>query len=226
MRRKLLMAAAATALLSLAACNRDTVEPVDDGVPAPGEAAKTGAASGGDEPEMPAATTAQGFAMRAALSDMFEIQSSQLALERSQADEVKVFARRMITEHQTMTNELQSALQQANVTVAPPAQLDAEKQTMIQQLRDASAEDFDDRYIDGQTESHENTLNLFRDYANNGDTPVLKQLANRGVAAIENHLETVKALDQSEADDQAGRTDGAAIMDRKAAGATRTANRP
>jgi putative membrane protein len=227
MHRKLMMATAVTALLGLGACNRDTTEPVDDGVPAPGQTAESGAGpAGATETEMPAATTAQGFAMRAALSDMFEIQSSQMALERSQANEVKAFAQRMVTEHQTMTNELQSALQQANITVAPPSQLDQQKQEIIQQLRDASATDFDDRYIDAQTEAHENTLNLFRDYANNGDTPVLKQLASRSVARIEAHLQTVKALDRSEADDKAGRTDGNATLDRNAAGATPTANRP
>ncbi len=229
MHRNLLTAAAAIAALSLSACNRDTEEPVDDGVPAPAAQNGSGAGSSGSgapgEAEMPAATTAQGFAMRAALSDLYEIESSRLALERSQADEVKKFAQRMVNEHQTMTNQMQAALQQAGLTVPPPAQLDAQRAAMLQQLREAGPADFDDRYIDQQTEAHENTLNLFRDYAGNGDNPVLKQLANRAAPMIENHLQTVRALDKSEADDQAGRTDGDATLDRNA-GATRTANRP
>lgn len=208
MRRNLLMATAAIAVLGLGACNRDTEEPVDDGVPSTADVGTPGGVM--TEAEMPAATTAQGFAMRAALSDMYEIQSSQLALERSQNAQVREFAQRMVHEHQTMTNQMQAALAQAGVTVALPTGLDAAKMNMMQQLRDASAEDFDDRYIDQQTEAHENALNLFRDYAGNGDTPALQELANRGAPMIENHLQTVRALDRSEADDEAGANVGAA----------------
>ena len=195
MRRNWLLAAAGSALLALAACGGDSEETAANDAASEAPAAP-GAASGAaaNEPEMPAATTAQGFAARAALSDMFEIQSSQLALERTQNPQLRQFAQRMINEHQTMTNQMQAALQQAGVTVMPPAQLDAEKQEAMESLRGAGPADFDTRYLEVQTEAHENALNLFRDYSGNGDNDVIKQLATRGAPMIENHLQTLKAL--------------------------------
>lgn len=214
MHRKLLATTAALAVLGLAACNRDAeTEPAAEATPAAESSTPAGGAM--TEADMPAATTAQGFAMRAALSDMFEIQSSRLALEKSQSDAVKTYAQRMVTDHQSMTNQLQAALGQAGVTMTPPTELDRMKADMLQQLRDASPTDFDDRYIDGQTEAHENALNLLRDYAGNGDNPTLQAFARNGAPMVENHLQTVRALDKSAADDKPG----------AAADSTPTANR-
>lgn len=194
--RQLWAATAAIALLALGACGGEVEEASPEASTVAGGSATEAAASGPvGAPEMPAASTAQGFAMRAALSDMFEIQSSQLALERSQQPQVRQFAQRMINEHQTMTNQLQSTLQQANITMTPPAQLDPEKTAMIQRLRDAGPGGFDDAYLEQQIESHETTLNLFRDYGANGDNPTLRQFAERGAPMIENHLQTARAID-------------------------------
>jgi len=56
----------------------------------------------------------QDFVTEAAASDMFEIQSSQMAVER--ADEpTKRFARQMITDHQKTSTELKSLIQAGTV---------------------------------------------------------------------------------------------------------------
>ena len=205
--RKLLLAAAAGAALGATACNR-TAETTDPETEAAGAAA-TGQPAGTvtvAEAEAPAATTAAGFITRAALSDMYEIESSRLALDRSQSAGVKAYAQRMVDEHTRMSNELKATAAQAGLEARPPAVLDEERLALIRELREAGAGDFDGKYLDQQTESHENTLNLFRDYANNGDNDQLKQLASRGLPTIENHLQTVQALDKSDADEGAAAT--------------------
>jgi len=140
------------------------------------------------------------FVQKAALSDMFEIESSKLALERSQVQAVKDFAQKMIDAHTATSNELKSLASAAMVT--PPPALDNDHSGKLDALRNASAEDFDDIYIDQQTAAHENALNLMRDFASNGKDAGLQAFAQKTAPAIEMHLTEVKALDDSDADDQ------------------------
>jgi putative membrane protein len=158
------------------------------------------------EAEPPSATTAAGFVARASMSDLYEVEASRLALERSQSPDVKAFAQSMIDEHSRMSNQLMAAVAQAGLNATPPVVLDSERTALMEALRGASPADFDSRYIDQQIESHENTLNLVRGFANNGDNDLLKQLATRAVPIIEGHLRTARALNESEAAGAPGAT--------------------
>jgi putative membrane protein len=57
------------------------------------------------------------FVNQAAISDMFEIQSSQLAAQRAN-EPTKAFASQMITAHQKTSNELKSVVQSESRTRA------------------------------------------------------------------------------------------------------------
>ena len=88
-----------------------------------------------------AATTPQGqvnaeqFVHEAAISDMFEIQSSQLAGQKSQDQQIKQFANDVIQDHTKASNELKSAAQEAKNVQVPNA-LDQEHKEKLQQLRE------------------------------------------------------------------------------------------
>jgi putative membrane protein len=62
------------------------------------------AATGETQP----APSAQDFVDKVAISDMFEIQSSQLALSKQPDMDTKPFAQRMVTDHQKTSKELKS----------------------------------------------------------------------------------------------------------------------
>lgn len=197
------LAAAAAASLALSGCNRADESPdvVVEATPGGGTPANPATVA---EAEAPPATTAGGFVTRAALGDMFEVQSSRLALERSRSPEVRAFAQRMIDEHTRMSNEVMAAVAQAGLNAAPPTVLDAERTELVRALREAGPADFDGRYLDQQVEAHETTLNLFRDFSGNGDNPGLQAVAARAVPVIEAHLQTVRALDEGAANGGTG----------------------
>lgn len=150
------------------------------------------------EAEAPPATTVAGFVARASMSDLFAVESSRLALERARSPAVKAFAQSMIDEHSRMSNQMMAAVAQAGLTATPPVVLDSERSVLMDALRGASPADFDERYIEQQTEAHEQALNLMRDFGNNGDNDLLKQLAARAVPTIEGHLKTVRALGEND----------------------------
>lgn len=139
------------------------------------------------------------YASMAAISDLYEVQSSQLALQRSQSNDVKAFAQEMVAAHTATSNELKPLAASAGVT--PPASLDERRRSMMENLQSASTEDFDDRYIDQQTAAHTEALTLHRTYASNGDNPQLRAFAAKTAPAVEQHLMHVRRLDEGAADD-------------------------
>jgi putative membrane protein len=139
------------------------------------------------------------FVEKATLANMYEVEAAKIALERSQVQAVKDFAQMMHDTHTSGLTELGTLSSAA--MVAPPIALDNDHTGKLEALRDASVEDFDDVYIDQQTEVHENTLNLLKDYASNGKDAGLQAFAMKTAPTVETHLTQVKALDDSPADD-------------------------
>jgi len=192
MRSTLMHASAMVLILTLGACGTSDTRAAVDQVQDAG-AAVTGDATASTT------TSASAYVMNAAISDLYEVQSSQLALQRSQSARVRGFAQQMINDHTATTNQLRPIATQAGLM--PPAALDARRQGLLQNLQAASADDFDDRYIDQQTAAHQEALTLHRTYAERGDRPELRAFAGQVAPRIEQHLTHVHALDQSSADD-------------------------
>lgn len=139
------------------------------------------------------------FVENVALSDMYEVEASKIALERSQVQAVKDYAQMMVDAHTATTAELKPLA--AAASVAPPTALDNDHMNKLEDLRKASVQDFDDKYIDQQTDAHENALNLLKDFASNGKDAGLQAFATKTAPAVDAHLQQVKALDKSPADD-------------------------
>lgn len=139
------------------------------------------------------------FVEKAVNSNMFEIEASKIALERSKVQPVKDFAQMLVDAHTTALGELQTL--SATAMVTPPTALNNDFTGKLEALRNAKVEDFDDVYIDQQTEAHENSLNLVKDYANNGNDAGLRAFAAKMAPTVDEHLTTVRALDKSPADD-------------------------
>jgi putative membrane protein len=187
LRLKLLAAAALS--LGLIACSPEN--PNSEATTTPAETPDTAAATPDD--------STKNFVEKAALSDMFEIEASKIALERSKVQPVKDFAQMMIDMHGATTAELGPLASAAGVT--PPSALDNDHTAKLDELKNAKVEDFDDKYIDQQTDAHENALNLMKDYAANGKNAGIQAFAAKTAPAVDDHLTKVKALDKSPADD-------------------------
>lgn len=184
--------AASVLALGFAACAPEN--PAAEAVPA-----DTAALDGTTTTETAVDSGVTNFAEKASLANMYGIEAGKIALERSQVQSVKDFAKMMVDGHSAGLAELTTLSTAAVVT--PPSALDNDHMGKLDALRKASVEDFDDVYIDQQTEAHENTLNLMKDFASNGKDPGLQAFASKMAPTVEQHLTTVKALDQSDADD-------------------------
>ena len=82
--------------------------------------------------QTPAST--QDFLNKAVPSNQFEIESSELALERADDDDVRAFAERMIEDHTTAAEQLQLAVSEDESVEMPPATLDEKHQALVDEL--------------------------------------------------------------------------------------------
>ena len=114
----------------------------------------------------------QAFLADADASGTFEIQSSQLAEQRSTRDDVRMFAEEMIRDHTAAADEMAAAEQAAGLPATPPA-LDQRRQAMLAQLQGANGPDFDRLYVHLQQQAHMEAIPLFRTYFEYGDNPAV-----------------------------------------------------
>ncbi|MDX3901250.1 MAG: DUF4142 domain-containing protein [Sphingobium sp.] len=142
------------------------------------------------------AVTTTFYIPQASISDMYEIEASELALVRARRPEVKAFAKMMIADHGKSSADLKRFVAENPVNIAPAQQLDARRRAMIVNLEQAGDAEFDREYVGQQSAAHDEAYNLHQSYANRGDYPALKERAKAVAAIVARHREHVKTLDR------------------------------
>jgi putative membrane protein len=132
------------------------------------------------------------FLTRASNSNLYAIEESRLALDRSGDAKVKAFARQMVDEHGTAEAKLQAAAKGSGAEV--PMTLDAEHQAHLTALQAKSGADFDKAYVADQGENHSNALTLYGDYMLWGEYEKLHALAIKMIPITEAQLKAVQVL--------------------------------
>ncbi len=133
------------------------------------------------------------FIQKAADSNRFEIESSKLALQKSNNAEIKKFAQRMIDDHTKIGDELKGLLAKANLP-EPGAKLDPKDQALLTKLEKEKEAVFDSNYVIAQRKGHVEAVRLVGAYARNGENPPLKQFASQILPILKEHLRLAEAL--------------------------------
>ena len=149
-------------------------------------------------PPPEAKTMASPYVMAAGMSDLYEIISSQVALEKTQNPAVRKFADMLIMHHQKTTAATMKAAQKAGLNPPPPA-LDAGATASINELQTASAADFDRLYLGQQIPAHQAALDLHQSYASGGDKAPLKMSARSAVPIVKKHLDAAMKMQNGSA---------------------------
>jgi putative membrane protein len=139
-------------------------------------------------------STTKGFVTAAATSDMYEVTAGKIALERAQSSDVKAFAQQMIDAHTKTTETLKGILATNKIAVTPPAHVDSRRQGMLDNLRGASAADFDHRYVVQQVAAHKEADILMRGYAKSGDNAKVRAFAADTDTHVKMHLAMAQDL--------------------------------
>ena len=191
-------------LLALGACKEEKkAEKTDTATPPAASAAASANPTVAQSPgEKTGANSALGvspstadFVTQAAISDMFEIQTSQLALQQSD-EPTKAYAKQMITDHEKTSGEMKGMVQGGKIQATLPTALDSTHQGKLDKLKDLKGNDFTKQYHKDQVKAHKDAVDLFQRYAKGGDNSELKAWAAKNQPALEHHLKMAQDLDK------------------------------
>lgn len=189
--------AAAVSLAALAACSPHSTDQTGDANVMMANDSLMANTMAADDGAMNATaalpTDAATFIKTAAASDLFETESSKLALDKSKDKDIRDFAQMMITDHAKTTQGVKDAAAKANMTVPPPA-LSPEQQQMMDMLKPLTGNEFDTTYLQQQMTGHQQALALMQNYAESGDTPVLQDAAKTAIPIVQKHLARLQEL--------------------------------
>ncbi|MGK6315705.1 DUF4142 domain-containing protein [Neorhizobium sp. DT-125] len=157
--------------------------------------AQSAAEKSGVNSVMGVAPKTQDFVTEAASSDMFEIESSKLALERSD-DKTKAFAQQMLTDHQKTSDELKGLVSSGKVQATIPTAMSSAHQSMLDDLKKLQGDDFTKQYHSDQEDVHEDAVDLFKRFGDEGENAELKAWAATTRPALEHHLQMAEDLNK------------------------------
>lgn len=143
------------------------------------------------------APTTEDFVKAVAISDMFEIQSGQLASDKAENADVRSFGKQMVNDHTKTSDELKSLVGDEDIKVKLPTNLDEDHQTKLNKLKGLSETTFDKEYVRIQIDAHEKAVALFDAYASAGENDKLKAWAKNTLPAMTGHLEHAQKLKSS-----------------------------
>lgn len=179
MKRYFLVAGAVLSLAISASADRSVAQETKAGTPnAPAPTMKNTV----DGPD-------NAFILKAANSNMFEIESSKIAVERAKDPEVKKFAQQMIKDHTKAGSELKSVAGKIVPTEPDPATV-----ARIEKIKTASDDRFDAVYVNEQKAAHDEAVGLFTTASEKAADGKLKAFAAKTLPTLKEHQEHVKHL--------------------------------
>lgn len=129
------------------------------------------------------------FVQKAYKSNMSEIELGKIAAQKASSDDVKQFAQQMVDEHQRSNDQLEQIAREKGIDL--PSSVQIPEQSRWTNL---SGPEFDREYVRHQMKAHKDAVSLFQNEANSGQDPELKSFASNQLSNLEQHSNTINAL--------------------------------
>ena len=127
------------------------------------------------------------FMTKAAQSDITEIQTSQLALQKSQDKTVRAFAQDMIQAHTDSSQQLMQIAKAKGFTL--PKDVGPDNRPLLTKLKQISGKNFNRAYMQGQVQAHTKTQAEYQKYLKQGQDPDLQAFASKISPVVAEHLQ-------------------------------------
>jgi putative membrane protein len=152
-------------------------------------------------PDTGSATTAQQFGEQAFVSKALEgsdaeVQLGQLAQQKSQSNDVKQFAQKMVEDHSALNEKLLKPVAK-QLGVPEPKGPSKKDKKLIAKLDGLSGPEFDTEYITAMVKDHQQDLKSFKDEAEMAQDLNVKSAAQQGAGLISAHLQMIEQIAQN-----------------------------
>ena len=130
------------------------------------------------------------FLRQAAIGGRAEVELGQLAQQKGQAQAVRDFGKRMVSDHSKANDQLMRLDKDADPSI--PKEPDPAHKRMRDELNQASGKDFDVAYMASQIQDHQKTVNLLLWEITSGQSAELTKYAADTLPTVMEHLEIAK----------------------------------
>lgn len=135
------------------------------------------------------------FWTQAAQGGMTEVELSNLALQKSQNEEVKRFAQMMVDDHTKANDELKTLAQSKGVTL--PTAMTSKQMATKDKLNGLSGDAFDREYMKTMAKDHDKTVKLFQKQADKGTDAEVKTFAAKTLPILQSHQTMARTMNDS-----------------------------
>jgi putative membrane protein len=138
----------------------------------------------------------QAFVTKALEGGMAEVELGKLAADKSQSQDVKQFAQRMVNDHSQMGDKWFKPVAK-EIGVSEPKGPSKKDKKLIEKLQGLSGQQFDTEYIQAMVKDHKEDLKDFQNEAQAAQDPNVKQIAEQGTKVVSQHLQMIEQIAQN-----------------------------
>jgi putative membrane protein len=132
-------------------------------------------------------------------SNSAELSLGRMAQQKAKNSQVKQFAQRMVSDHQSMQNEWRAVASQGGVTIS--GTVNPTFQQQVARLNQLSGAEFDRAFMSTMVQNHETAVNAFKSRGQNSSSTEVRTLVNKGLPTIQEHLRMARQLSEQVGDD-------------------------
>ncbi|MER7456491.1 DUF4142 domain-containing protein [Micromonospora sp. NPDC126480] len=124
--------------------------------------------------------------------NLFEITAGELAQQKGQAQGVKDLGERFKTDHTQVDQSVQEVANQLGVDL--PSEPTADQQDILDQLNNASGEEFDRLWVTNELTGHVQAIQATQTEISQGSAPEVVQLAQTALPILQAHYDALVEL--------------------------------
>lgn len=147
-----------------------------------------------DEDEVGLNLSPAEFVQQAAVSDMFEIETGEMATEKSETEMVVDFGQMLVDDHTMSSTILMTIAAAKNIDV--PTTLTEEKQAIRDRLAGKEGMEFDKDFANAQVEAHEEAIALYQRAVDELEDEELRTFAENVLPVLQEHLQEAQVLEE------------------------------
>jgi putative membrane protein len=132
------------------------------------------------------------FVKKAMQGSIAQVQLGQLTLQKSNNDQVKKFAQKMIDDHTKLNEQMKPVAQQLRVDI--PTDVSKKDKALMSKMQALSGAAYDEAYLKDMVKNHKQDLSEFQLEAANGHDPSVRDAATQGSKTISEHLQMAQQL--------------------------------
>jgi putative membrane protein len=138
----------------------------------------------------------QSFVSKAMEGGIAEVELGKLAADKSQSQDVKQFAQKMVNDHSQMGYKWFKPVA-TQLGVSEPKGPSKKDKKLIEKLQGLSGQQFDTEYIQAMVKDHKEDLKEFQNESQAAQDPNVKQIAEQGSKVISQHLQMIEQIAQN-----------------------------